>query len=182
MNSGIKATLCTTIAFAIMAGIVTGCRENLKNTGSGSQAGTTQTSIELVTKRPEYVSAKDANGDLPQSGSIGSYEYKLPGRDSYRSMEKDRGYYIDMLEEENSPYYYVICSGLKNTGGYDIKIVDIGMDGQTLIVTVEETSPDPMSMVTEALDYPYCVLMTDKKVASIKIVTAQGYEFKNING
>lgn len=181
MNSGIKATLCTTLAFAVLAGFVTACSKDLTGSNRDSNTGsTTQAGIDLVTKLPDYVSAKDASGSLPERGSIGGYEYSILGSEAYRAKEKDRGYYIDMLEEENSPYFFVICSGVKNTGGYDIKIVDIGMDGETLIITVEETTPGIDAIVTQALDYPYCVLKTDKMPSSFKIVDVQGYEYKDI--
>jgi hypothetical protein len=71
---------------------------------------------------------------------------------------KKRGYYIDTLNQPNAPYYYIICMGEKNTGGYSLKLKEVNkIDGKTEII-VEETSPGKEDIVTMAFTYPTLVV------------------------
>ena len=128
----------------------------------------------------DYISVKN-DETLPAKGTVDGYEYtvaKPQGLDI--PDQKTRGFYIDTLEEPDSPYYFIICSGQKNTGGHDIKIVDLGMNGNTLYIVAEETSPAPDEMVTEAFEYPYCVLELDKMPESYMIINTGGVIFPRI--
>ena len=198
MNKGIKATLCITLAFALVTGIFTGCRDNAGSNpvpdnsySSGSDSSSDNTipvPVASDTTAPSDAdddssckSVKDDyNGELPETGKAGDYCFKILGKDAYRTTEKSRGYYIDILEQEDSPYYIVICSGEKNTGGYDIEIVDIGLQDGELLITVKETSPGPDDMVTQAIEYPCCVLELDKLPSVINIVNTDGVAFKDL--
>ena len=128
-----------------------------------------------------YISVKDDYGIFPSAGTVGGYEYtvaKPHGLDI--PDQKTRGFYIDTLEEPDSPYYFIICSGKKSTGGHDIRIVDLGMNGNTLYIVAEETSPAPDEMVTEAFEYPYCVLELDKLPDSYEVINTGGFFFPRI--
>jgi hypothetical protein len=118
---------------------------------------------------------------VPEKGTAGDYEYRILGKDEYRPRQAKRGYYIDMLNQDGSPYYIVICSGEKNTGGYDIEIVGVDYQDGTLLITVKETSPAPGDMVTQAIEYPYCVLELDKLPSALHIVNTDGEAFSDIN-
>ncbi|MBR3420832.1 MAG: protease complex subunit PrcB family protein [Ruminococcus sp.] len=80
--------------------------------------------------------------------------YEISSGDSYNSQYKKRGYCIDVVDNK---YQYIICSGGRSTGGYEIKITGLDvLNNGTVIVTVEETTPAPDMVVTEAFTYPNC--------------------------
>ena len=182
MLKGFKTTMCAALAFAVIAGIA-GC--SLPSNSNTSGNATTQATT-AATYPQSYKSVKeDNNGTLPEKGQVGTMKYEILGKDTYGNLmekTKERGYYVDQLEQLDTPYFIVIYSGKKNTGGYDVKIVDLGLNDGELIITVEETSPAPDSAVTQAIDYPYCVLKLDKMPKDFKIVNTNGDEFLFRNG
>lgn len=182
MHKGLRTALCATLAFAVIAGIA-GC--TLTPSQPANTNGTTQATT-AATYSQNYKSVKeDNNGSLPEKGQVGNMKYEILGKDSYGNlMEKTkvRGYYVDQLEQLDTPYFIVIYSGKKTTGGYDVKIVDLGLNDEELIITVEETSPAKDASVTQAIDYPFCVLKLDQMPKDFKIVNTNGDEFLFRNG
>ena len=187
MNTGIKATLCITLAFAMAAGIVTGCgKARNKETGADEPVKeTTASESESSVLVPvnyggdAYTSVKDSNGGvLPQSGEIEGCKFMIAERSDSSPMGKNRGYYIDMLDQPNSPYYVIINSGERNTGGYDIKVVDIGVQDGEVIIIVEETSPSSNDIVTQVITYPSCAVEFDKLPENFRVINTMGEEFK----
>ena len=202
MNSGIKATLCTMMAASVMFGVVTGCSkastasttaadkaaeittvettESSTDANSDSIAETTSGTDNLpVVQYPNgsYISIKDPGSKLPETGTVGSYGYTLNIDKAYNVTGLDRGYMLFMGIEADSPVTFVICSGTKNTGGHDIKVVDLGMDGNKVVIVVEETSPDPDEMVTEGFEYPYCAIQFEEMPESFEIINTAGVSF-----
>ena len=193
MNKGIKAIFCMTLAFALMAGMATGCKNNGSNStvpdnssvsdSDYSSENTIFVPVASETTAPSDSSnqSDDLGGAVPEKGTVGDYEYRILGKDEYRAKQAERGYYIDRLEQEDSPYYIVICSGEKNTGGYDIGIAGIDYQDGALLITVKETSPAPGDMVTQAIEYPCCVLELDKLPDAIHIVNTEGVDFNDVS-
>ena len=205
MNSGIKATLCTMMAASVMFGVVTGCSkastsnttaadkaaeittvettESSTDAGSDSIAETTSgtdgTNQLTVVQYPNgsYISIKDPDSKLPKTGTVGGYGYTLDVDSAFNVTGLDRGYLLFTGIDLGSPATFVICSGTKNTGGHDIKVVDLGMDGNKVVIVVEETSPAPDEMVTEGFEYPYCVIQFDEIPESFEIVNTGGVSF-----
>lgn len=56
----------------------------------------------------------------------------------------------------------VLHSGTKNTGGYDIGVASVRVNGETTYVVIDETGPKPGENVTMALTNPYCIVLLDK--------------------
>ena len=52
-----------------------------------------------------------------------------------------RGYYIDTLNQRNAPYFYIICMGEKNTGGYSLKVKEVNKVDEKTEIIVEEIVP-----------------------------------------
>ena len=198
MNKGIKIVLCATTAFALMAGLVTGCKvtsgskatsgealEEAPSTGESSitvPVETTEETSESGSDSGSYRSVKeDYKGELPDKGTAGDYAFEILKEYSFPLMVKERGYYVDTLDEPNAPYFIVICAGEKNTGGYDIKIIDIGLQDGELWITVEETSPAPGDMVTQAFTYPYCVLKLNKMPPKFYVIDKSGKVLSDVN-
>ena len=213
MDKGIKATFCTTCAFAVIFAAVTGCAARYSNqeTGMPSETGTDTAAMRAseTTKAPAadasdaasgsqapvtnrlpvqhypnavYISVKEDNdADLPMNGTVGDYEYTvLDSSDPFVPQQINRGFYIDSLEEPDAPCYFILCSGQKSTGGYGIRIIDLGMNGDRLYIVAEETSPADDAMVTQAIDYPYCVLELDRMPESYEVINTAGLYFSYI--
>lgn len=122
------------------------------------------------------------NEPIPAKGTVGGYEYSIYGGAEYFQVSKIPGYYMDMLDQPNSPYMYFITSGEKHTGGYDVLITGIEVDdADYMTVTVEFTSPEPTEAVTEAFTYPMTELSLDKCPTSITIRTTGGVELECLN-
>ncbi|MBR3630161.1 MAG: protease complex subunit PrcB family protein [Oscillospiraceae bacterium] len=115
-----------------------------------------------------------------QGTLMNDLDYEISTGDSYNSQYKQRGYCIDVV---NNKYQYTICSGERSTGGYGIKIKGLTcLDCGTVIVTVEETAPDPDMVVTEAFTYPNCAItFSHEPPDGIIIQTANGTEFERLD-
>ncbi|MBR6987413.1 MAG: protease complex subunit PrcB family protein [Clostridiales bacterium] len=115
-----------------------------------------------------------APGDpLEEEGTIGDISYRISAS-SVEGTVETAGF--DIFSEEQDIYRFavIINAGEKSTGGYEINITDIAYDGSEMIITVEETSPGPDEMVTEALTYPSCAVELDKLPKSVKVVWTNG--------
>ena len=187
MNSGIKATLCTMMAASVMFGVVTACSKASTESTTAADKAAEITTVETtsgtdqlpVVQYPNgsYISIKDPDSKLPETGTVGGCGYTLNVDKAYNVTGLDRGYMLFMGSEMDSPMTFVICSGTKNTGGHDIKVVDLGMDGNKVVIVVEETSPAPDEMVTEGFEYPYCAIQFDKMPESFEIINTAGVSF-----
>ena len=154
---------------AAFAGIIAGCNKTSGETTVNTAASAAATS--------GYTSVRNPDGTLPNKGKIGDIEYQITEQNECQYMKK-RGYFIDTLDQPNSPYFIFICSGEKSTGGYDVRVVDIATDASgKWLITVEETSPAADAMVTEAFTYPCCVIEVNKVPDEIQIVSTTGAEF-----
>ena len=162
MNRFIKKIACAVIAFTLIAGMFTGCKANAASA-----------------VLPEYTSVKDASGSLPEKGTVGGKEYRLLRKDQFGCYNKSRGYYIDMLEQLNSPYYIVITTGTQTRPGADIKITDLGMQGSKLVIVVEETKASGEKY--EGLECPCAVLELNKEPGELLIVSTTGKQFDRIS-
>ena len=163
MNKKVRGFICMVLALSIGAGVMTGCSKSTKNT----------------TPKPTTTTLVASTRKLEQQGTVGDIEYRVLSQDEYGNlMTRQRGYYVDTLDEPNAPYFIVICSGSRNTGGYDIKIIDLAIEeNDILAIYVEETAPSPDMMVTEAITYPYCVLEVNKMPKGLRITNQIGDEF-----
>lgn len=111
---------------------------------------------------------------------MNNLEYEITAGDSYNSQYQERGYYLDAADGK---YQYTICSGERSTGGYGIKIKGLDcLDCGTVIVTAEETAPDPDMVVTEAFTYPNCAItFSYEPPEGIIIQTVNGTEFERLD-
>lgn len=187
MNTGIKATLCITLAFALAAGVVTGCGKgrdkDTRDTDPTNETTASESENSILVPvnygNDDYKSVKDPKtGKLPVSGEIEGCKFTILERNNTSPLARNRGYYIDMLDQPNSPYFVVINSGERNTGGYGISVVDIGVQDGEVIITVEETFPSSGDIVTEAITYPSCEVKFDKLPETFRVVDTMGEVFK----
>lgn len=72
--------------------------------------------------------------------------------------------------------------GMKGSGGYSIKIVDVKIDkNKNVKVIVKETEPSENMRVTMAFTYPTCRLEFSEKPKSIVIKNTKGYVFDKLD-
>ena len=173
MRKSIKYILTVMVLAAVLTG-TTAC--------SGKRANGSQATGSITSASAGYVSAKGSGEELPQTGTVGGYEYSVMKTEYYgEGIRKNRGYYLDTLDEPNAPYFIFICSGEKSTGGYSIEVSDILVNDQgEMTVVVEETSSNG-GMVTEAFTAPYCGVTLKECPADVKVVDIYGNQFDCIN-
>ena len=169
MNKLITKIACAGIALVFVLGAFTGCKSG--KTGSGKTVAL-----------PSFTSVKDPDGSLAQKGKAGDMEYTILDKNSYGTHEKKRGYYIDQLEQLDSPYFIVVTAGSKAEDGDEINIVDLGMQDSKLVIVVEEKVNTGDKTADSGT--PCCVLETDHDhlPEEILIVSTSGEEFKSITG
>ena len=150
------------MAFTLMAGVFTGCKANKTS------------KVDL----PQFTSVKDADGNLPEKGKINDMEYSILSKDQFGCYNKDRGYYIDMLEQLDSPYFIIISAGKEVPSGTDIRIADFGMKDSTLVIVVEEYKDSKVEY--KDLNCPCAVLEVTQMPADLLIVSTTGEQFNAI--
>lgn len=150
------------MAFTLMAGVFTGCKANKTS------------KVDL----PQFTSVKDADGNLPEKGKINDMEYSILSKDQFGCYNKDRGYYIDMLEQLDSPYFIIISAGKEAPSGTDIRIADFGMKDSTLVIVVEEYMDSKAEY--KDLNCPCAVLEVTQMPADLLIVSTTGEQFNAI--
>ena len=162
MNRLIRRIACAVMAFTLMAGVFTGCKANKAS------------KVDL----PQFTSVKDADGNLPEKGKINGMEYSIISKEQFGCYNKDRGYYIDMLEQLDSPYFIIISAGKEAPSGTDIRIADFGMKDSTLVIVVEEYMDSKAEY--KDLNCPCAVLEVTQMPADLLIVSTTGEQFNAI--
>ena len=109
-------------------------------------------------------------------------DYNVKGEFTGKYLDiSKRGYYIDTLNQPDAPYFYIICMGKKNTGGYSLNVKEVNsVDGKTEII-VEEITPDKGDMVTMAITNPTIIVEFPKYQENIIIKNTKGEIFDKLN-
>ena len=167
MNKLIKKIACAVMAFTLIAGVFTGCKK-------------TNNAAKPAVAMPSFTSVKDQSGNLPMKGTVGIMEYTILTDEQMGCYNKDRGYYFDQLEQLDSPLFVVISAGTQTQEGGDLTIVDLGMQGSTLVIVVEETKATGDKFT--GLECPCAALSLVGATSSIdvQIVSTEGEEFEHI--
>lgn len=163
MNRLIKKIACVVMALTVITGIFTGC-----------------TSSDTKFFLDNRISLKEQYGSLPDSGTVGDIQYRILEQNSFSLYESKAGYYVDTLDQPNSPYYIVITSGPTKYEKAEISIVDLGMDGTTLHILVRET--DGTGGPSGSTFSPTCALELDHMPENIQINGENGKVFNLIEG
>jgi hypothetical protein len=173
MNKLIKKIACAVMAFTLIAGVFTGCKTN---NASGAKPASAKPTVAM----PSFTSVKDPSGELAVQGTVGDMEYTLLTDEQMGCYNKDRGYYFDQLEQLDSPLFVVISAGTQTQEGGDLTIVDLGMQGSTLVIIVEETKATGDKF--KGLECPSAALELKGAPADIQvqIVSTEGEEFEHI--
>ena len=136
-------------------------------------------------------SAASGSSTYLTSGTVGEYTYEIEpdftaGRKYYEEDLKNHCWIWDSLEEEYAPIWVTVSSGEKANDGYGIGVVDITEeDDGTILITVEETSPAPDQVTTEAIETPNVTVRfdygTNGTPTSIKVVNTEGVEILSLS-
>lgn len=114
--------------------------------------------------------------------NINGIKFNIVNNEFSGDMKKEeRGFYIDSLNQPNSPYYIYITAGERRTGGYSLSVKDIEIDNdKTLRFIIEESKPEADQMVTMALTYPTLCIEMEEYPYTIEVVDIDGnaYEYK----
>ena len=172
MNKMIKKIACAVMAFTLIAGVFTGC----KKTNNAAKPASAKPTVAM----PAFTSVKDQSGNLPVKGTVGIMEYTILTDEQMGCYNKDRGYYFDQLEQLDSPLFVVISAGTQTQEGGDLTIVDLGMQGSTLVIVVEETKATGDKFT--GLECPCAALSLVGATSSIdvQIVSTEGEEFEHL--
>lgn len=160
MHKNVNKIMCGLLAAAAVAGIMTGCSKT-----DGTTAVTVETTTATTDESTEITEdTEDEEAAIPVFEQLD------------QSAFKNRGVYAtDAADDDHITLF--ICSGEKNTGGYGISVVGFSKDGNKLTITVEETSPDPGDVVTQAFTYPCCRIRIESDVTEVIVKNTQGEEF-----
>lgn len=132
----------------------------------------------LKTPKQEYKS-------VSKSGVLSGIKYEInPDFGGYPLYIRNKGYYIDTLNQPNAPYFYVISMGECPSGGYDIEIVEIKIDDDKNVkVLVKETTPSDYpsgTSFTMAITFPTVGLTLSEAANTIEIKNTKGEIYKEI--
>ena len=109
-------------------------------------------------------------------------DYSINGEFTGKYLDiTKRGYYMDTLDEHNAPYFYIICMGEKNTGGYSLKIKEVNQVEDKTEIIVKEIEPYKGEIVTMSFTYPTIIVEFPKKQENIVIKNTKGEEFTRLN-
>ena len=92
-----------------------------------------------------------------------------------------RGYYIDTLNQHNAPYFYIICMGKKNTGGYRLKVKEVNAIDEKVEIIVEEIAPDEGETVTMEITNPTIIVEFSRYQENIIIKNTKGEIFDKLD-
>ncbi|MCM8711125.1 protease complex subunit PrcB family protein [Clostridium sp. SYSU_GA19001] len=106
-------------------------------------------------------------------------ENKLPQnmRYSINVLKANKGY---ILYDENGYYYITIFSGKKNTGGYSVRILSVEENKGKINILVEEKSPQPGSIVSQAVTYPYTTIKIINTIGDFTITNTIGESYEKV--
>jgi hypothetical protein len=104
---------------------------------------------------------------------------KLPSNmeNSINILKANKGY---LIYDYNGYYYIAVFSGMKNTGGYDIKVLSIEDDDGSVLITALETQPKEGTIVTQAVTYPYTIIKVCGITPDITVINTNGQIFEKL--
>ena len=127
---------------------------------------------ELTYEQKEIINTIFKNHEI----NITQIRYEILNDTSqYDSKYSKRGYYIEKMNDTDS-VILTIAMGMKNSGGYSIRIKSFSIYSGYVDIEVEETSPESGHIVTQAVTYPCVKIKFDKKPDIIHIINTEIYE------
>ena len=75
-------------------------------------------------------------------------------------VENSKEMNLAQEKEQDGRRYLLVTYGMKETGGYEVVIKEVGVNRDIVEALVEFTRPEPGQNVTEAITYPYDIVYT----------------------
>lgn len=94
-----------------------------------------------------------ANGGGAGNGNV--HEEPIVVDEVNTWVEYSRGLFLAQSREIDGQQYLLVTYGMKNTGGYDVDIVNVEILEDRVQAHVTFTAPAPGQPVTEAITFPY---------------------------
>lgn len=118
------------------------------------------TAVKETGKKPLFeILTQQSNG----GGNIHFYEILTePNEIKMLQNDKQLKNKITAIEVQNSNFV-ILNMGEKSTGGYSIAIESVQETEKNIIISVKESSPEPGTMVTQGITYPFCVVKINSK-------------------
>ena len=166
----------------IMAVGMVGCGGSASATGT---APVTTTATESTATEPgTSVSVSDDQPELfPMAGQTGGYSYEIHENYGYFQKSKEQGYWIDTLEEDDSPLFIIINAGKKTNDKLKAVVTDLTINGSSVEVTVDFV---PMSDAeAKEADTPLKTGITiqhgAEHIRKVTVKTVDGTEVKRLD-
>ena len=125
------------------------------------------------------ISFKPQNEPAAGGEAYAPLSYKIfNDGEEYNSDFDQRGYYVGTAADNSGVVVVTVASGMRSSGGYGISIAKVEIDGNDATITVEESLPDPGSLVTMALTYPIARVEFNRMPAKIVVMDSEGEIFE----
>ncbi len=177
MKKIMAMALVTTIAVGMV-----GCG------GSASATGTapviTTATEPTATEPATSVSVSDDQPEpFSMAGQTGGYSYQIREDYGYFQKSKEQGYWIDTLEEDDSPLYIIINAGKETKDKLKAVVTDLTINGSSVEVTVDFV---PMSDAeAKEADTPLKTGVTiqhgAEHIRKVTVKTVDGTEVKRLD-
>lgn len=160
--------------------------------GSGSATGTApvtttateSTATEATATEPSTsVSVSDDQPEpFPMAGQTGGYSYEIHEDYGYFQKSKEQGFWLDALEEDDSPLFIIINAGKETNDKLKAVVTDLTINGSSVEVTVDFV---PMSDAeAKEADTPLKTGITiqhgAEHIRKVTVKTVDGTEVKRI--
>ena len=172
---------------ATMAASMVGCGE-IGSAGETTPVITT-TATEPTATGPAVsestVSEAAATGakSFPQAGQTGGYSYEITENCGYFQKSKEQGYWIDALEEPDSPLYIFINSGKNLLDKQKAVVTDMTINGTSVEVTVDFVSLSEVEAQEFENPSKTCITILHgaEHLRKVTVKTVDGTEVKFLN-
>lgn len=158
-----KLILVTLIITALL--LLLGCNGA---TGTDPEAVPEQEENNETTEPPNPEETDETEGQ-DEADVDSSTADQLP-EDIQAWIESSKQYLQGQTKSVNGKLYILVTYGEKPTGGYTVEITDTEVKEDELLVTAEFTEPGPDEIVTQALTYPYDLVVIDDPGLLVKFI------------
>lgn len=136
----------------------------------------------MVACKKETTSTTLPEVRVSESGTVGDFSYTIRECELAKYQQQyfsERGFYIDALEQDDSPEFVFISCGKKDTSGYEIHVQDIKIDSSNNVtITVFEVEPAKGADTEKGEFYPAVEVSLMPWAESVTVVGFDGTVYK----
>lgn len=154
-------------------------------TTAAEPTATEPTATEPTATEPgTSVSVSDDQPELfPMAGQTGGYSYEIHENYGYFQKSKEQGYWIDTLEEDDSPLYIFINSGKNLLDKQKAVVTDMTINGTSVEVTVDFVSLSEVEAQEFENPSKTCITILHgaEHLRKVTVKTVDGTEVKRLD-